>query len=55
MSVQLPVHAITMYTVTAQTHHGNCIEILLDSLSFLFDLFLHCMVSYIYLQENQPA
>ena len=49
LCVQLLVHAVTMYMVTAQTRHGKCTEMLLDPLSFLFDLLLHCTVSYIYL------
>ena len=33
--MQLLVHAVTMYMVTAQTRHGKCTEMLLDPLSFL--------------------
>ena len=36
--------SVTM--VTAQTCHGNCIEMLLNPLSFLFDLLCHCTVNY---------
>ena len=39
LSVQLLVHAVTMYMVTSQTCHGNCTEMLLDPLSFLLIFF----------------
>ena len=53
--MRLLVHAVTfkvvtteIYFQTARTHHGNCTETLLDLISFLFDLMLQRIGSYIY-------